>query len=36
MGKSILETRGLAWAWFIHFVPDVVIFFSYALIAVRS
>ena len=31
MGKSILETKGLFWAWFIHFVPDVVIFASYAL-----
>jgi len=32
MGKSILETKGLAWAWFIHFVPDVVIFASYAIL----
>lgn len=32
LGKSILETKGLFWAWFIHFVPDVVIFFSYALL----
>jgi hypothetical protein len=31
MGKSILETKGLVWAWFIHFVPDVVIFVSYAM-----
>lgn len=31
LGKSILETRGLLWAWFIHFIPDVVIFASYAL-----
>jgi membrane protease YdiL (CAAX protease family) len=31
LGKSILETKGLFWAWFIHFLPDVVIFFSYAL-----
>jgi membrane protease YdiL (CAAX protease family) len=30
LGKSILETRGLFWAWFIHFLPDVVIFFSFA------
>lgn len=35
LGKAILETRGLAWAWFIHFVPDVVIFLSYALAWVR-
>lgn len=31
LGKSMLETRGFLWAWFIHFVPDVVIFASYAL-----
>jgi membrane protease YdiL (CAAX protease family) len=31
IGKSVLETRGLFWAWFIHFCPDVVIFASYAL-----
>jgi len=30
LGKSILETNGLLWAWFIHFLPDVVIFLSYA------
>jgi len=26
LGKSMLETRGLFWAWFIHFVQDVLIF----------
>jgi hypothetical protein len=31
MGKSMMETKGLFWAWFIHFLPDVVIFFSYAI-----
>ena len=31
LGKSILETKGIFWAWFIHFVPDVIIFISYAL-----
>jgi membrane protease YdiL (CAAX protease family) len=31
MGKSILETKGLFWAWFIHFLPDVVVFASYAI-----
>ena len=35
IGKSILETRGIAWAWFIHFVPDVVVFLSYALLWYR-
>jgi hypothetical protein len=26
LGKSMLETRGLCWAWFIHFWQDVLIF----------
>ena len=26
LARSMLETRGLAWAWFIHFVQDVLIF----------
>lgn len=26
LGKAMLETRGLFWAWFIHFLSDVVIF----------
>jgi hypothetical protein len=26
LAKSMLETRGMAWAWFIHFVQDVLIF----------
>jgi len=26
LGKSMLETRGLFWAWFIHFLQDVLIF----------
>ena len=30
MGKAMLETRGLAWPWLIHFLPDVVIFAGYA------
>lgn len=30
LGKSILETKGLWWAWLMHFVPDVIIFASYA------
>lgn len=31
LGKSMLETKGMLWAWTIHFVPDVFIFFSYAM-----
>lgn len=26
LGKSMLETRGLFWAWFIHFCQDILIF----------
>jgi membrane protease YdiL (CAAX protease family) len=26
LGKAMLETRGLFWAWFIHFIQDVLIF----------
>ncbi|MBU0529909.1 CPBP family intramembrane metalloprotease, partial [bacterium] len=36
LGKSILETKGIFWAWFIHFLPDVVIFASYALLWVKE
>lgn len=31
LGKSMLETKGFAWPWFIHFVADIVVFISYAL-----
>jgi hypothetical protein len=27
LGKSMLETRGFFWAWLIHFLPDVFIFY---------
>jgi len=36
MGKSLLETKGLFWAWFMHFLPDVVVFFSYAIAWVQQ
>lgn len=36
LGKSMLETRGIGWPWFIHFLPDVVIFLSYALLRVKA
>jgi hypothetical protein len=26
LAKSVLETQGIGWAWFIHFVLDVIIF----------
>ncbi len=28
LAKSVLETRGFGWAWFIHFLQDVVIMFA--------
>lgn len=28
LAKSIVETRGIFWSWFIHFLQDVVIFFA--------
>jgi uncharacterized protein len=31
LGKSLLETKGFFWAWFIHFLPDIVIFTFYAI-----
>jgi membrane protease YdiL (CAAX protease family) len=31
LGKSMLETRGLWWAWFIHFLQDVRIFLFLAI-----
>ncbi len=31
LGKSMLETKGFVWPWFIHFAADVVVFISYAL-----
>ena len=27
LGKSMLETKGFFWAWFIHFLPDLIIFY---------
>lgn len=36
LGKAMLETKGFLWPWFIHFVSDVVVFFSYALLFVQS
>lgn len=36
MARSMLETKGLLSPWIIHFFPDVVIFFSYALAQVKT
>lgn len=35
IGKSMLETRGFFWAWFIHFWMDMVVFFFIALGSIR-
>ena len=35
MARSMLETRGMLSPWLIHFFPDVVVFFSYALAYVK-
>lgn len=32
LAKSVIETRGLGWAWFIHFLQDFVIFGAGAMI----
>jgi membrane protease YdiL (CAAX protease family) len=36
LGKSMLETRGFFWAWFIHFLQDVMIFSFLAIGAVAA
>jgi len=36
MGRSMLETKGMLSPWIIHFIPDVVVFISYALLFVQS
>ena len=35
LGKCMVETRGLLWPWFIHFLQDVVIFTFLAAGALR-
>jgi hypothetical protein len=35
LGKSVMETRGLFWAWFIHFLPDIAIFALFSNASVR-
>lgn len=36
LGKSMLETKGIGWAWFIHFIADLPIFFLYGLLWMRA
>lgn len=33
LSKSVIETRGMFWAWFIHFLQDVIIFTGLFLVA---
>jgi hypothetical protein len=33
LAKSVVETNGIFWAWFIHFLQDVVIFSAFVLAA---
>jgi hypothetical protein len=35
LGRSVLETRGIVWAWGIHWLQDVVIFFFLAMGTLR-
>jgi len=35
LGKSMVETRGMFWAWFIHFLQDVLIFSFLAIGSVK-
>ena len=35
MGKAMIETRGFFWAWFIHFLQDVMIFSFMAIGSIR-
>jgi membrane protease YdiL (CAAX protease family) len=36
MGKSMLETKGFFWAWFIHSVNDIPVFATLAMVAVMA
>lgn len=36
LAKSVQETRGLLWAWFLHFVQDVVIFTAVAIMMLKA
>ena len=36
LAKSVIETNGIFWAWFIHFLQDVVIFSAFVMAAVNK
>ncbi|NTU52875.1 MAG: CPBP family intramembrane metalloprotease [Chlorobiaceae bacterium] len=36
LARSVLETQGIFWAWFIHFLQDVVIYTAFVMSAIRG
>lgn len=36
LAKSVVETNGIFWAWFIHFVQDIVIFSAFVMAAANT
>jgi len=36
LAKSVMETNGIFWAWFIHFLQDVVIFSAFVMAAANT
>lgn len=36
LAKSVVETNGIFWAWFIHFLQDVVIFSAFVMAAANT
>ncbi len=36
LAKSVIETEGIFWAWFIHFLQDIVIYLSFALNSIAN
>lgn len=36
LAKSVVETNGIFWAWFIHFLQDVVIFSAFVMAAANK
>ena len=36
LAKSVLETNGMFWAWFIHFLQDIVIFSAFVIAMINK
>lgn len=36
LAKSVMETNGIFWAWFIHFLQDIVIFSAFVMAAANT